>query len=647
MPKAARRDDPHACPMVDPGPTPHVGGPISSPCSPDVEIEDKPAARIGDFAKCEAGTPDFIRMGSPSVEINDMLAARVGDETVHGGVISDGASDVEIGIPGDGVALLPRESAPSRARPNGGAGSNAPSESNPDASNKPPTESGTNSPRDQKTSVVARWHLLSPEPIVEGGMAEFECWSYDPDTGGTEASPNPQAITYRNWEVSLLSSVTYTPADGRRTELEIPGPVDISQAIVALYVVDTQGDHDMWGRGVKVRPSRPVARIRSVPILHAPGSRAPALFECDSVWDDADTTTPVGTRIVRRTWVLERFNRTVPLMALPGPHGANSRVEIPKNLIPPIGDTSVMLSLEVENIFGRIASTRVPVAAAGPPIAKISKAERLNWRFFGTNEEFVGGDRLRVDSLAFMEGFGSLPNVGIDSFQWYTWTGLTWQTTPAGNGTSIEITLPDQMAISRMGVRLRVQNALGASETKAQGDNSNSGPAEEQDLIIDIVTWTEVFLRDMKDYLINAGITITVAALSEFFAFLAAGAAISRAAIVARGSIAQAFWFCFTKFIERYCGLTGEEAERVSGWVQLGKSAFTPVRGVLLNRNYLRGVYMAVRKELNYKASEAYRSAVKQVHALHLLLIGDIGKDLVERAIDDLFKQFEAEERRR
>lgn len=95
MPKAARISDHHTCPMVNPGPVPHVGGPISSG-SPDVNIGYIPAARVGDTAVCVPAV-DSISRGSANVFINHRQAARIGDPTVHGGVIVAGCATVNIG----------------------------------------------------------------------------------------------------------------------------------------------------------------------------------------------------------------------------------------------------------------------------------------------------------------------------------------------------------------------------------------------------------------------------------------------------------------------------------------------------------------------------------------------------------------------
>ncbi|MBN2007535.1 MAG: PAAR domain-containing protein [Anaerolineae bacterium] len=65
---AARVGDMHTCPMVDPGPKPHVGGPILPPGSTKVLIGGMPAARVGDMLTC-AGPPDTIVVGCTTVLI--------------------------------------------------------------------------------------------------------------------------------------------------------------------------------------------------------------------------------------------------------------------------------------------------------------------------------------------------------------------------------------------------------------------------------------------------------------------------------------------------------------------------------------------------------------------------------------------------
>ena len=93
---AARLTDMHVCPMVNPGPVPHVGGPISGPGVPTVLIAGMPAAVIGDMCVC-TGPPDTIAKGSGTVLIGGKPAARLGDSTAHGGSIVAGAPTVLIG----------------------------------------------------------------------------------------------------------------------------------------------------------------------------------------------------------------------------------------------------------------------------------------------------------------------------------------------------------------------------------------------------------------------------------------------------------------------------------------------------------------------------------------------------------------------
>lgn len=95
---AARLTDVHVCPKVNPGPVPHVGGPVVQG-SADVIIGALPAARVGDMALC-VGPPDKIVKGSSTVLINGKPAARMGDRTAHGGVIVGGQPTVLIGDSG-------------------------------------------------------------------------------------------------------------------------------------------------------------------------------------------------------------------------------------------------------------------------------------------------------------------------------------------------------------------------------------------------------------------------------------------------------------------------------------------------------------------------------------------------------------------
>ena len=96
MPPAARISDMHTCPLVNPGPVPHVGGPVTGPGIPTVLVGGMPAAVVGDILVC-TGPPDSIVKGSGTVLIGGRPAARMGDNTAHGGVIVAGLPTVLIG----------------------------------------------------------------------------------------------------------------------------------------------------------------------------------------------------------------------------------------------------------------------------------------------------------------------------------------------------------------------------------------------------------------------------------------------------------------------------------------------------------------------------------------------------------------------
>ena len=92
----ARIGDMHVCPAINPGPVPHVGGPVLPACMPTVLVGKIPAARVSDMCTC-VGPPDSIVKGSSGVFIGKLPAARVGDNTAHGGVIVAGCVTVLIG----------------------------------------------------------------------------------------------------------------------------------------------------------------------------------------------------------------------------------------------------------------------------------------------------------------------------------------------------------------------------------------------------------------------------------------------------------------------------------------------------------------------------------------------------------------------
>jgi uncharacterized Zn-binding protein involved in type VI secretion len=85
----------HVCPLTDPGPKPHVGGPITVGVD-TVKIDGMSAAVSGSVCTC-VGPPDAVAGGSATVYIAGMPAARVGDLTAHGGTITVGSGTTIIG----------------------------------------------------------------------------------------------------------------------------------------------------------------------------------------------------------------------------------------------------------------------------------------------------------------------------------------------------------------------------------------------------------------------------------------------------------------------------------------------------------------------------------------------------------------------
>ncbi len=103
MPPAARISDMHVCPAVEPGPVPHVGGPVVVG-EPTVLIGFMPAARVGDTLVC-VGPPDTISQGDNTVIIGNKAAARLGDPCGHGGSIVLGCPTVNIGTSPQGETI--------------------------------------------------------------------------------------------------------------------------------------------------------------------------------------------------------------------------------------------------------------------------------------------------------------------------------------------------------------------------------------------------------------------------------------------------------------------------------------------------------------------------------------------------------------
>jgi uncharacterized Zn-binding protein involved in type VI secretion len=85
----------HVCPMVDPGPKPHVGGPIVNPGQVFVRVNGQPMATVGGTCTC-VGPPDTLTQGSGIVKIMGKPVVRLGDSTAHGGKVVMGVPTVRM-----------------------------------------------------------------------------------------------------------------------------------------------------------------------------------------------------------------------------------------------------------------------------------------------------------------------------------------------------------------------------------------------------------------------------------------------------------------------------------------------------------------------------------------------------------------------
>ena len=87
----------HVCPKVDPGPKPHVGGPITSAGQSHVKFNGIPWAVEGGSALCTGMPgPDKHSKGSGVVKINGKGVMRQGDSTAHGGKIVTGIPTITV-----------------------------------------------------------------------------------------------------------------------------------------------------------------------------------------------------------------------------------------------------------------------------------------------------------------------------------------------------------------------------------------------------------------------------------------------------------------------------------------------------------------------------------------------------------------------
>ena len=86
----------HVCPVVEPGPKPHVGGPVTNAGQAHVRINGLLVAVEGGSCTCTGlPGPDPMVKGSSNVRIDGKGVMRIGDATGHGGKIVTGMPHVK------------------------------------------------------------------------------------------------------------------------------------------------------------------------------------------------------------------------------------------------------------------------------------------------------------------------------------------------------------------------------------------------------------------------------------------------------------------------------------------------------------------------------------------------------------------------
>jgi len=188
---AARVGDMHTCPMVDPGPKPHVGGPVLPPGAPTVLVGGSPAARIGDKCAC-VGPPDTITTGAMPVRVGDSQAARMTSSTAHGGTIVLGCPTVLIGLAGisgnmlEGLAAC-RAAAAGRTPPAGAQGPNGAQ-----LASNTPGQSYNNCGIESSRQIINRTgDNVTQEELLDQAVANH--WATAPTIDSQTGAPIPAA----------------------------------------------------------------------------------------------------------------------------------------------------------------------------------------------------------------------------------------------------------------------------------------------------------------------------------------------------------------------------------------------------------------------------------------------------------------------
>lgn len=530
-----------------------MGGPITSPCSPDVEIEFLAAARgdkgaKGDFAMCAAGGPDYIAQGAETVIINGMYATRANDKTEHNGVIVGCASDVEIGGPTITFRTIkqrgPGAVATEDSKSKGKHGDKDDSKDQKPGSQQPATPGESPVGEGSNGGVFARFRLVSPLSPKLGDELVFECTSWDPDTGGSAEAPNPGSIVQRTWGIGgpgLRGTGTdtgstprwvITPSEATQStgsdSPECSPPRKVLIAHVILQVTDKQGQTAITSLDIELRvEKKPKAVITRLPkgadrITSQDTPRTTVYLRCDSYEDDRSTSrVPTPGRILTRTWTARTPNGT-PLYVTPNTDDLRFVSINPIFYdsggpgVPLQISSKAYVTLKVVTAFGEDTSDQIEVSAAYHPEARIVAsrviASDMNaWQHnlakqLGRKELLVEGDGLVVDAEVSSD-------IEIEDIRWQVVVGRR----ASSHTTRIPRLVLPVVDAGGLGGRGGVPIVVTIESVNGFRGDEYPTQARLERCVNPSATWENIrekVARDLLELAVSAGITVAVGAVT-------------------------------------------------------------------------------------------------------------------------------------
>jgi uncharacterized Zn-binding protein involved in type VI secretion len=448
--------------------------------------------------------------------------------------------------------------------------------------------------KDVPIGVFPRWSIESPADPRYGEEITFRCSSWDPDTGGTRDTPNPEQIRQRSWSLrdaetgELISfqkfsggELTWTTTAGSHRGQSAES--DHTSFVVEIEVTDQQGHRAKAANRFDVR-NAPSPRAVITPVLAgqiAFGSTTRLVrYRCDSYYDKARSPMATPDEIVTRTWRAAIGSRSVPVNILTGPM-SDREVEIPEHVLAESIriEKPVVLRLDVRNRFG-ISDYDVIEATHSihKPVARISRnVINNNSRILrGWRTEYLPGDRIRVESESLLDiyenaaqfPFEEVVNQGITRFKWtvdmspsvgppivgYEWNPYVEFTIPYNwNSDNSWIDRPVSIIVS-----LEVSNTGGSSRTLP-----GPGATARHDLYIH----SKSLFDSIVDDLLNVGKAIAIGAVAIVllkFALLAIGGTVVLAGgAIKIGIMSAIYGYIVEKVLVNRAGMNRNRAKQV------------------------------------------------------------------------------------